>query len=423
MRSLKCRIGIAVVVVLGLALLLYLGGLTGQLIAGYVGWLNGGGMTGSIATPPIRAGPLYCLGYAFSLNGLKGAGMVLLLGGGLTLYFVLHNKFKPHDEDDRGFTRSKNGTYGTAGWMNDKDMKSVLEVNSPARATGIILGQKNGSVLCLPEDTQLNRHIAVFGASGTMKSRGFVRPYLFQAIKRGESVVITDPKSELYGDTAELFRKHGYTVKVFNLVTPQFGDSWNCMADLSGDTLMAQILTDVIISNTGGPRPDHFWDNGEGNLLKALVLYVDQDSSRDPGDKNLPAVYQLLTQCSVSQLNTRFDRLPVTHPAKAPYNLFAQASDTVKAGIILGLGTRLQVLQNEAVRGITSHSGIDLTLPGKEKCAYYVILSDQEGSLEFLSSLFFSFLFIQLVRYADSTPEGRCKVPVDFIFDEFNVRP
>lgn len=40
--------------------------------------------------------------------------------------------------------------------------------------------------------------------------------------------------------------------------------------------------------------------------------------------------------------------------------------------------------------------------------------------LFFLSSLFFSFLFIKLVRYADSTPELRCKVPVNLIFDEFN---
>ena len=420
MRSNKRKLGIALAILLGLVLLMYLGGLTGQLMAGYAGWLGDGGMSGDFSMPPIRAGPLYCWGSAFNMNGLKGMLLVVALVGGIVLYIKLHNKFKPKDLDDRNFTRSKSGTYGTAGWMDDKELKSVLEVSPPARAAGIILGQKNGSVLCLPEDTRLNRHIAVFGASGTMKSRGFVRPYLFQAIKRGESVVITDPKSELHNDTAELFRRNGYTVKVFNLVTPQFGDSWNCMADLGGDTLMAQILTDVIISNTGGDRRDHFWDNGEGNLLKALVLYVDQDPDRDPSEKNLPAVYQLLTQCDEKKLSQLFSRLPMSHPAKAPYNLFAQASDTVRAGIVLGLGTRLQVLQNEAVRRITSYSDIDLTLPGKEKCAYFVILSDQEGSLEFLSSLFFSFLFIQLVRYADGMPECRCKVPVDFIFDEFN---
>ena len=108
-------------------------------------------------------------------------------------------------------------------------MKRVLEVTSPAAAHGTILGEKNGKVVCLPADTKLNRHIFVCGASGTMKSRAIVRNQLFQSIKRGESVVLTDPKAELYDDTAELFRQNGYQVKVFNLVNPEHGDSWNCI--------------------------------------------------------------------------------------------------------------------------------------------------------------------------------------------------
>ncbi len=164
----------------------------------------------------------------------------------------------------------------------------------------------------------------------------------------------------------------------------------------------------------------HFWDNGEANLLKALVLYIDLDRSRSPETKNLAAAYRLLTQNSERQLMALFEKLPLDHPARAPFNLFSQASDTVRSGIVLGLGTRLQVLQNEAVRDIISRSDIDLTAPGKRKCAYFVILSDQDATMAFLSSLFFSFLFIKLVRYADSTPELRCKVPVNLIFDEFN---
>lgn len=40
--------------------------------------------------------------------------------------------------------------------------------------------------------------------------------------------------------------------------------------------------------------------------------------------------------------------------------------------------------------------------------------------MAFLSSLFFSFLFIKLTRFADLSPEGRCPVPVNLILDEFN---
>lgn len=233
-------------------------------------------------------------------------------------------------------------------------------------------------------------------------------------------MVITDPKAELYSDTAMLFKNNGYEVKVFNLVHPEHGDSWNCMSDLHGDTLLAQDLTNIIIGNTSSGKGDHFWDNGESNLLKALVLYVDFDPTRTPEMKNLPAVYQLLTQYSERQLTAMFEKLPLDHPARAPYNLFAQASDTVRSGIIIGLGTRLQVLQNKSVAAITSRSDIDLTAPGKQKCAYFIILSDQNTTMAFLSSLFFSFLFTKLTRYADSTPEQRCKVPVNLILDEFN---
>lgn len=61
---------------------------------------------------------------------------------------------------------------------------------------------------------------------------------------------------------------------------------------------------------------------------------------------------------------------------EAPYNLFAQASDTVHVGIVPGLRTRLQVLQNEGFRKITSHFEIELAEPGRSKCTYFIILSD-----------------------------------------------
>lgn len=386
----------------------------------YAAWQSAGGMAGQATIASINWNPAACYRSAFSLSGLKGIGILLLVGGAVTAYVKLHDRFGGKNLDPRGFTLSKDGTYGTASWMDDKEMKEVLEVKSLSQADGIILGERKGSAVCLPIDTRLNRHIAVFGASGTMKSRGVIRPALFNIIKRGESAIITDSKAELYADTAELFRKNGYEVKVFNLVNPQHGDSWNCMSDLGGDTLLAQVLTNVIIGNTSEGKGDHFWDNGEGNLLKALILYVDLDRSRSPESKNLASVYQMLVQNSERQLTALFEKLPLDHPARAPYNLFAQASDTVRAGIVLGLGTRLQVLQNEAVRRIISRSEIDLTAPGRRKCAYFVILSDQDTTMAFLSSLFFSFLFIKLVRYADSTPEMRCAVPVNLILDEFN---
>ena len=77
------------------------------------------------------------------------------------------------------------------------------------------------------------------------------------------------------------------------------------------------------------------------------------------------------------------------------------------------------MFQSELIRKITSFDEIDLELPAKEKCAFFCITSDQDATFDFLSSLFFSCLFIKLVRYADSVGKGgRCDIPVNFILDE-----
>ncbi len=414
------KIAIIIAVILGCAGLLYLGGMLSQLLTNYSVWMSSGGITGQTQMTPVRWNPLVCFPMAFTGNGIKGMLFILLVAGIIFAYVKLHDKFDGKQHDPRGFTKSKNGIYGTASWMEEKEMKEVLEISPVSQAEGTILGEYKGKAVCLPKDTKLNRHVAVFGASGTMKSRAVIRNALFQSLKRGESVIVTDSKGEMYADTSEMFRRAGYDVKIYNLVTPEHGDSWNCMSDLHGDTLMAQVLTNVIIGNTSSGKGDHFWDNGEGNLLKALILLVDQDRTRSPDMKHLTAVYQLLTQNSERQLTAMFDKLPMDHPARAPFNLFAQSSDTVKSGIILGLGTRLQVLQNQAVQRITSRSDIDLTAPAKRRCIYYIVLSDQDATMAFLSSLFFSFMFIKLTRYADSRPDGRCDVPVNLILDEFN---
>ena len=83
-----------------------------------------------------------------------------------------------------------------------------------------------------------------------------------------------------------------------------------------------------------------------------------------------------------------------------------------------GLGTRLQAFQNKELQELTSATDIDLILPGQKSCIYYVISSDVDSSKDFLVSLFFTFLFIKLVKYADSRENGKCENEVYFFLDE-----
>lgn len=322
-------------------------------------------------------------------------------------------------DSDRNFTFSDKGTYGTSGWMNQKEMEGVLEpVSDLSHHHSTILGTLDGKVLCVPIETRLNGNLAVYGASGSMKTRSFCMNRILQSVSRGESLIICDPKSELYEKSSEYLRDKNYIVRVFNLVSAENSDSWNCLSEIEGEELMAQLFVDVIIKNTNANgKGDHFWDSAEMNLLKALVLYVDKSFA--PENRNIGQVYQLLTLNAESALNNLFDVLPATHPAKAPYSLFKQASDSVRSGVIIGLGSRLQVFQSEIIKKITARDEIDLELPGKQPCAYFCITSDQDSTFDFLSSLFLSFIFIKLVRYADKNCEGgKLPVPVHVLGEE-----
>ena len=409
---------------LAILAILYGSGYVGQFIYNYSSWQAAGGVPGDGTSPALpSAGVADCFKSLFIFPyGLIALGIIagLLL---LLLFMVMRmgGGEKGEYDRERNLLFSNRGTYGTSGFMSEKEMREVLDVVPDLKKhNGTILGQYNGKAVCVPEDSHYNRNIAVYGASGSKKTRAFAVNMAIQCARRGESLIITDSKSEIYEKTSAYFRKMGYTVKVFNLVSPEHSDSWNCLAEIEGQELMAQMFCDVIIKNTGSERGDHFWDASELNLLKALCLYTDQ--AYPPEGRNIGQVYKLLTLKTESELDAIFSGLPPTHPAKAPYSIFQQASQTVRSGIIIGLGSRISVFQNKMIRLITSRDEIDLELPGKEKCVYYIINSDQDSTFDFLASLFLSFLFIKLVRYADRQCDGgSLPVPVHILGEELTA--
>ena len=415
----KKLISLLVVLPIAVAALLYGGGFIAQFLYNYEVWQRSGAAFGTAPQLP-DANFFACLAAVFRWpSGLQGLGLCVAVIGVL-VFGVLHMGRGEGGEldKDRNLVYSDKGTYGTAGFMSKRELKGVLDlVPNIRKHSGIILGELDGQVVCVPMKTRFNGNLAVYGASGSKKTRAFCVNMILQSVARKSSLIICDPKSELYEKTSEYLRDQGYTVKVFNLVTPAASDSWNCLSEIEGQELMAQLFCDVIIKNTGSGRGDHFWDNAELNLLKALVLYVEQGYPE--GKRTIGEVYQLLAMSSEKELNALFDVLPVTHPAKAPYSIFKQSSESVRGGVIIGLGSRLQVFQNQDIRNITGYDEIDLELPGKQPCAYFCITSDQDSTFDFLSSLFLSFIFIKLVRFADQKcPGGALPVPVHVLGEE-----
>ena len=427
-RKLKIVLSLAVLI----PCVLYAAGIIAQFIININAWKAAGsdyrtspGLPSSQISEVVRA--LFHFPEGLIAIGVVVLGIAVLCVFGLRIGWGQNGV----TDSDRNLTVSNSGSYGTASFMSSKEASACFEVTSAKRTSQDILGMlSDGQVLTLPKDTRLNANLAVCGSSGTGKSRAISRNLVLQAVKRGESVILTDPKSELYESMGEHLRENGYIVKVFNLVEMDHSDSWNCLGEVGSSELMAQTFADIVLQNTSGDSKDAFWYNAELNLLKALVLYVALEMP--PERRNISTVYDLLytqTEKGLSAMMASISHEPANQytgellppsPASAPYAIFRQSSETVRTSVIIGLGSKLAVLQAQQVRNITSYNEIDLELPGKQKCAYFCIVSDQDSTYDFLSSLFFSFLFIRLIRHADAYGEGGMLHPkVKFILDEF----
>lgn len=318
------------------------------------------------------------------------------------------------NEKNKGINfKTEDGTYGTSNWMSENEMMQVLSFDKP----GIILGKYNNKLVKLPFESYFNKNICVFGSSGSMKTIGFLLTNLLELSLHKKSIICTDPKSEIYRKTSSYFRNLGYVVKVLNLKDMKHSDRWNPLEENENITDV-QTSSDVIISNTQrhDKTGDEFWPRAEENLLKAFEFYFLENIS----NKNtLTNVYKHIANGDIGEIDNIFKKLSPDSPARMSYNIFASGSDTIKASVITGLGTRLQMFQNEELQNLTSSTDIDLTLPGKVPCIYYIITSDMDSSFDFIASLFYTFLFIKLIRYADSRPDGKCENEVFFWLDEF----
>lgn len=270
--------------------------------------------------------------------------------------------------DARGFDILPDGTHGTSGFATKKELAEHLELGSAEEVTGMLLGR----IKARPDDPEKyatyvahrmkpgeNNNILCIGAPGSYKSRGFIIPFLMGCAQRSsgghhESVVVTDPKGELFENLAPYFREHGFYVKAVNFLDMAHSDGWNCLAGLEANPDLVTTVANTIIQNTSGPKEaDDFWSRAELNLLMALIHYVcnlkDARGNLLPLEqRSLGDVYKILAYKSVNEINRILAELPPEHPAKGPHGLFLKARENLWGNISIPSARPFEGRENNA---------------------------------------------------------------------------
>lgn len=371
-----------------------------------------------------------CITYGM-FNGwgliLTALFFAVMLVAGFRIFKQFHHNYEIDPDGD--FQVSKSGVYGRAHWQTEEERKECfIRDKDPYKIMGDILGQdENGLLYTINGNIKgLNKNMAVFGSSGAGKSAALVKPMIYQNIIRGHSMVITDSKGDLYKDTCEIAIKHGYIMRVLNLKSSEIKNSdgvdfLKILKESEDCDAKAEVLANVIIENTGDGHMDYFAIN-EMNLTKALLLLVttNEDYIR-AGKDNLAAVYNICTHNNPETLKTMFMMLDEDDPAREAFSIYDQCEPKVKGQILNGMAIRLNKLSNKNLKEVVKNDEIDLLLPMKKRCIYYVVISDMDKAYKFIATLFFSELFIRLCEYADgmTDEERKNRVHVNFILDEY----
>ena len=254
--------------------------------------------------------------------------------------------------------------------------------------------------------------------SGAGKSATYSKPNAYQMLG---SYVFTDPKGELYDDTAGYLKAHGYDIKVLNLVNPANSDGYNPLAHISSE-LDVDVIANTVVKGqkAEGGSSDPYWDDMAEMLLKALIYYL--IAVRPPEEQNLASCAEMVRAASnnggSNLLTEMISVLPYDHPARMYYKSVELASDKTYSSILSSLQSKLGKFDSKEIAEVTSTDTINFEDIANHKTALYVISSDTHTAYDFLLTIFFSQMIQQLYDFADKNG-GKLKTPCFFILDEF----
>lgn len=155
---------------------------------------------------------------------------------------------------------------------------------------------------------------------------------------------------------------------------------------------------------------EYFYGKEEGN--KKLQSWED-----DAPTCNISDIYNALLHNDLNSWEDNFKNVPLNHPAASAWAVFKGMGERVQPNIVGGLNTRLQLFMTYKVRRVISNDDIRLANIGAEKTALFLIISDDNASMQLLSSLLLSFLFKDLKEAFDAVG-GEGRIPVNVVADE-----
>lgn len=280
-------------------------------------------------------------------------------------------------------------------------------------------------------------HSLIIGSSGSKKTRLFILPSIYSLAKAGESMVITDPKAELYERTSGYLKKKGYKVFCINFRDESVNNAWNPLeAPLKffkqgKFDLSVGLLNDFAsISIPRGTRSvDPYWDDSARSAFMGLLLVLFL-LAEDEAEVNIRSVLRLRATIfkndkqGKNTLSRIVELAGVDSLVTAYLSGLNIAPEKTFGSILSTLDTHLlKFIIRPSLTDMMCHNDIRFGDIGREKTAVYLVMPDEKETYHGLISVFIQQCYESLIFEAQKCEKKTLPIRVNFLLDEFSSLP
>ena len=335
---------------------------------------------------------------------------------------------KKKDKDEPGWSR----------WMKEDEMKKAYDVKEITLNADTY--EHAGIPIILNEDKAWvddgENHSLIIGASGSGKTWTIIDPLVKILGKAGESMIVTDPKGEIYEHNANMLREKGYNVIIVNFRDPEHGSAWNPLTlpyrywkqgkEDKAMELLEDLATNILVDSTNNNDP--FWQKTAADYFTGLALGLFEDAKSED-EINLNSINAMSTfgeeRCGASKYDKEYFKLKgeLSSAYISAAATITAPADT-KGGITSTFRQKIRIFSSrQKLAEMLSYTDFDVTRIGKEKTAVFLKIHDEKTTYHALATIFVKQVYECLIDEAQKEENLKLKIRTNFILDEFANMP
>ena len=358
-------------------------------------------------------------------------GLIAVFAGVKSIFF------EKEDASGIGLSIGQKKEKNYARWAKNKEIEKGLDVEavdplaSKASAAGIPL-------IMTPKKVWVDNggyHNLVIGSTGAGKTQTTVLPMVNLLAKHDESMIITDPKGEIYENTSNYLKSLGYNIVLLNFRDPQQGNAWNPMylpyslyksGNIDKSVELLEDLAANILKDPSAKGQDPFWENTSADYFAGLACSLFEDANES--EINLNSINLMTTLGEEKLANTTYikDYFSYKDPASTAYTKASSTlmapSDT-KGSILSVFKQRVQLFASRAnLSEMLANNDFDMRDIGRKKTAVFIVIQDEKTTYHTLVTIFLKQCYETLISVAQESG-GKLPHRTNFILDEFANMP